>query len=100
MRYSENMAQEMAKVDGDVDKEVKALLVIADSMKKIPNDLNASPATAENAAKRMLATMQPTLPFLLAKESRSVVEAIIQEEEEESEVMKEIHSGRSTKAWR
>jgi hypothetical protein len=88
MRYAQHMAEKMNRVTG-LDDEVHDLTSIADAMKKMPSDLNASPANAENAARRMLATMQPNMPFNLAKDSKRVMEAILKEEQE-SEVFGKI----------
>jgi len=66
-----------------METEVHDLMSIAGAMKKLPSDLQATPGNAKNAAKRMLATLQPNLPFTLAKESKTVMEEILQEEEEQ-----------------
>jgi hypothetical protein len=79
------MADRLRVPDGDMESEVRDLMSIADAMKKIPSDLNASPGNAKNAAKRMLATLQPNLPFLLARDSKTVMESILLEEEEDEE---------------
>jgi RecG-like helicase len=95
------MAEKMNRMN-DMDNEVHDLTAIADAMKKIPSDLNASPANAQNAAKRMLATIQPNLPFNLAKDSKRVMEAILKEEQE-SEVFGKIRKEKQEsvlQAWR
>jgi hypothetical protein len=87
MRYSQHMADQLRVSDDDMESEVRDLMSIADAMKKIPSDLNASPGNAKNAAKRMLATLQPNLPFLLAKDSKTVMESILLEEEDEIKIL-------------
>lgn len=83
-RYAQHMADELVHLSNadDLTDDGKDLTIIADALKKIPSDLQATPGNAENAARRMLATQQPILPFLLAKESKQVMEAILKKEEE------------------
>ena len=70
------------KVDvNEVKEDVKDLNTIVNAMKRIPSDLNASPANSADAARRMLATLQPNLPFNLAKDSEEVMQSILEEDQ-------------------
>ena len=75
-RYGDRLADQLNSHE-DLDLEVQDLYLITTAMKKIPSDLNASPGNAQDAARRMLATLQPNLPFLLAKDSKNVMESIL-----------------------
>lgn len=92
MRYGQRLEEKFQSHDG-LDREVEDLAAISAAMKKIPSDLNASPANAASAARRMLATLQPNLPFLLAKDSKNVMESILREEEEEAKNAKQFWTG-------
>jgi hypothetical protein len=61
--------------------EVQDLDALVQAMKQLPSDINASPSCANSAAKRMLHTLQPKLPFRLMHDAKSVMESIIEEEE-------------------
>jgi hypothetical protein len=80
IRYAKNFRNELAKHDG-FDVEVQDLDALVQAMKQLPSDINASPSCANSAAKRMLHTLQPKLPFRLMHDAKSVMESIIEEEE-------------------
>ena len=84
MRYARNFRQRLMDQEGLLlDDEVCDLSALVKAMKELPNDINSSPSNAESAARRMLHTIQPRLPFLLNVDSKQVMEAIIAEEEAE-----------------
>lgn len=61
------------------DEEIQDAEALMDGMVALPSDINASPAMAANAAKRMLHTMQPERPLCLMEESKSIMESILEE---------------------
>lgn len=79
MRYAQELRNELSKLDG-MEEEAEDLCAVVNAMKKIPSDINASPSNAAGAASRMLATMQPKMQFLLNKDSKRVMESILEEE--------------------
>lgn len=79
-RYAQDFRNELAKHEG-FDVEVHDLDALVLAMKQLPSDINASPAGAYSAAKRMLHTLQPKLPFRLMHDTKNVMESIIEEEE-------------------
>jgi hypothetical protein len=64
-------------------REVSDLNAIVCAMREVPSDINAAPSNAASAARRMLRTLQPKLPFVLMKDCKSVAEALLLEERED-----------------
>lgn len=79
MRYAQDLQGKLKSSKG-MDEEVKELKSIIDAMKEIPSDLNASPSAAHSAATRLLATMPPKVPLILMKDSKEVMESILEED--------------------
>ena len=80
MRYAKTFQDKLKATDPSLDDEVKELTAIIDAMKEIPSDLNASPSSAHSAATRLLATLQPKVPLVLMKDSKNVMESILEED--------------------
>ena len=82
MRYAEQFQDKLAvqSNNNQLDLELQDLSAVVQAMKMIPSDLNASPSNAQSAATRLLATLQPTLSLKLMKDSKKVMESILEEE--------------------
>uniref|UniRef100_A0A7S3L2K5 Uncharacterized protein n=1 Tax=Amphora coffeiformis TaxID=265554 RepID=A0A7S3L2K5_9STRA len=82
MRYVQHFRQRLEDQQGlsSKDEEIQDLSALVYAMKQLPNDINSAPSNAESAARRMLRTIQPRLPFMLNVDSKQVMEAIITEE--------------------
>jgi hypothetical protein len=94
-RYAQRFQEDLSIRDGK-EADVEDLIAIRDAMTKIPSDLNACPSCASSAAKRMLYTLQPKMPFVLMNDSKRVMESILLEDqmEEARFKMREAASGR------
>jgi hypothetical protein len=81
MRFAQRFQDDMSATLGDeMSLEIRDLSAIIEAMKKIPSDLNASPANAHSAATRLLATLQPKMPLRLMKDAKKVMLSILNEE--------------------
>ena len=93
MRYAEGFQHRLSQYSGGsssgMQPEMEDLSAIVQAMKKIPSDLNASPSLAQSAASRLLATLQPSMPLRLMKDSQKVMESILNED-----TMKEVTATR------
>ena len=82
MRYAEKFQDRLlgSSDSGRLQKEKDDLSAIVHAMKTIPSDLNASPSQAQSAASRLLATLQPSMSLKLMKDSKHVMESILNED--------------------
>lgn len=83
MRYAESFQEKLLKSVPDsavLHIEKEDLSAIVRAMKQIPSDLNASPSLAQSAASRLLATLQPSMSLKLMKDSKNVMESILNED--------------------
>lgn len=85
MRYAQRLQKRLDAV-GTYDDEVRELTALVHAMKQLPNDINSAPSNAESAARRMLRTLQPRLPFLLNADSKLVMESVLAEASDERNV--------------
>jgi len=95
MRYADNFHEKLEQLlaaagSTGMERELDDLRAIVRAMKKIPSDLNASPSLAHSAATRLLATLQPSMPLRLMKDSRQVMESILEED-----IMQEVNGAGS-----
>lgn len=79
IRYAQGLRDDLKSIDG-MEKEVDELCHIIKAMRKLPSDINASPANAQSAARRMRHTLPSKLPFLLMCDAKNVVDSILAEE--------------------
>ena len=82
LRYTQRFRSKL-HAQPNLEPEVQDLSAVIRALKQLPNDINSAPSNAESAARRMLKTLQPQLPFLLNVDSKQVMEGIISEEEAE-----------------
>jgi len=86
MRYAQTMRDNLANSENEFQKEIADLDAIVQAMRSLPSDINASPTNSKSAAKRMLHTLQPKLPFVLMHDAEEVMESILDEEERQQTV--------------
>lgn len=89
MCYAENLRDEMesSNESGLLNAEIEDLTAIANAMRRLPSDINAAPSNRKSAAKRMLHTLQPKLPFGLMIQAKGIMEGILEEEERHEDIM-------------
>ena len=86
LRYAQRLREKLLlQQQKSLDPEIDDLCAIVDAMKQLPSDINAAPSNAASAAKRMLHTLQPKLPFRMHVDSKKVMESILEEEDMEKE---------------
>jgi len=93
MRYADKFRDRLRDLESlnpaAMEAEIAELGAITDAMRKLPSDINAAPSNSKSAARRMLRTLQPSLPFVLMSESKRVMESILEEEEKAEDRMRE-----------
>ncbi|CAJ1957013.1 unnamed protein product [Cylindrotheca closterium] len=81
LRYSQSMDRKLQSVP-DMEAELEDLDALMEGMMALPSDINSTPANAADAARRLLKTLQPQLPLTLLKDSKNVMEDVLQEHKE------------------
>lgn len=82
LRYGQNLDRQLRDASSDtvsLQDELKDLEALMEAMVVLPSDVNATPANAADAARRLLHTMQSQRPLALMNESKNVMENIIAE---------------------
>jgi len=97
LRYAQRLREKLLRQQNkSLDPEIDDLCAIVDAMKQLPSDINAAPSNAASAAKRMLHTLQPKLPFQMHVDSKKVMESILEEEDMEKEEASKRAGGKTT----
>jgi len=83
LRYNQVLSRELKAVSrGTMKDELEDLEALQQAMLALPSDINATPANAPDAARRLLHTMQPERPLALMDNSKTIMENILQEHKE------------------
>jgi hypothetical protein len=84
MQYAKRFRNKVKDMP-NMEMEVVALCDLVKAMRDIPSDINASPANAVSAAKRMIHCLPCEMPFMMMEDTKKVMLAILREEEAEVE---------------
>ena len=82
MRYAQRFRNRLKDLP-KMELEVVALCDLVKAMREIPSDINASPANAAGAARRMIHCLPQEMPFMMMEDTKKVMLAILREEEAE-----------------
>ncbi|CAJ1939011.1 unnamed protein product [Cylindrotheca closterium] len=88
LRYNQSMDRKLQSVPS-MQEELDDLDALEKGMMELPSDINSTPANAADAARRVLKTLQPQLPLTLLKDSKTIMENILQEHEDQKEHKKQ-----------
>lgn len=83
MRYAQRFRTKLKGLP-NMKTEVDSVFDLMKAMREIPSDINASPANASSAAKRMLHCLPREMPFMMMEDTKKVMETILLEEEAEN----------------
>ncbi|CAJ1939009.1 unnamed protein product [Cylindrotheca closterium] len=81
LRYTQSMESKLQSVT-ELEDELDDLYALQEGMLELPSDVNSTPANARDAARRVLKTLQPDLPLVLMKDSKTIMKNILHEHEE------------------
>jgi hypothetical protein len=89
--YAQSIREQLA-LHENMEEETRDLVEIVQAMKNLPSDINATPANAASAARRMLCTLQNERPFVLMDDAKRAMEALLVEDEMEQKLAEEGNS--------